>query len=195
MPFDLDMQIIEYETDAVPAPGPDRLKNGEMETAAEGLPSDWKTFAILPETGFTNFVDGPQNTNHTARVLGGSATGKKADGGFCQRVEGLSRFDTYRLAGQLRSSWPVDLEHQCFVGWDPTGQAKNPQAETIRWKTLPPLHGVWVDYQSEPIRPRTNAVSVWLRARTTQVNDYRFTADFDHFSLRRIPTEIGASKL
>jgi hypothetical protein len=189
MDFDLDLQVIEYESASLPAPGPNLLANGDMESAAQDLPAGWRTFAINPDTQFRHFADGPQNTNHSARVIGGSATGKPADGGFVQVAANLNRSDTYLLSGKIRSTWPVDLEHQCFVGFDPTGQKDDPQAGTIQWKTLPAAHGIWVDYQSEPIRPATNAISVWLRARTTMINDYRFTADFDEFSLRKATTE------
>lgn len=187
--FDLDAQIIEYEISTNKAPGPDVLVNGSMEAAEQNLPAGWRTFAINPDTQFLHFADGPHNTNHTARVIGGSATGKKVDGGFVQAVGKLNRFDTYLLAGQVRSSWPVDLEHQCWVGYDSTGQTENPLAETIRWQLLPGIHGVFVDYASEPIRPKSDSISLWLRARTTLTGDYRFTADFDNFTLRRVTKE------
>jgi hypothetical protein len=183
MDFDLDMQVIEYESAEPPPPGPNLLRNGDMEQAGD-LPAWWTNYAREQGTKLARFADAPQNTNHTARVLGGSATGTKADGGFVQRVGGLTRFEVYRLTGRVRSSWPVDMQHYCQVGFDPTGQVDDAEAASIQWTKLPGLHGVFVDYQSEPIRPQKDSISVWLRARTTQTNDYRFTADFDDFALR-----------
>ncbi|HEY2952558.1 MAG TPA: hypothetical protein VGK40_08250 [Verrucomicrobiae bacterium] len=41
---------------------------------------------------------------------------------------------------------------------------------------------------SDPIRPATNAISIWLRGRTTSTADPGFKADFDDFALRRART-------
>jgi hypothetical protein len=90
----------------------------------------------------------------------------------------------------VRSSWPVDHEHQCQVGYDPTGQDEDPQAATIVWTTMPLLHGVFLPYASEPIRPAEGAISVWLRGRTTSTADYPFWADFDDFAVRRVRTDV-----
>ena len=54
-----------------------------------------------------------------------------------QKVAGLKHLDTYRLSGKVRSSWPVDMEHYCQVGYDPTGQDSDPKASTIVWQALP----------------------------------------------------------
>ena len=80
----------------------------------------------------------------------------------------------------------MDPAHKCFIGFDPTGQAEDCDAATVQWTILPPLHGVFVDYSSDPIRPHGEAISVWLRGWTSMTNDYRFTADFDDLSLRRV---------
>jgi hypothetical protein len=195
MDFDLDLQVIEYEfaadDPARATDGPNLLANGGMEAGAAATPSPaaWKQFSTDPGTTHVWLAEGKEQTNRLARVLGGGATGKTADGGFVQRVEGLSRRETYRVTGQVRASWPLDPEHQCFVGCDPTGQDTDPQAATIQWTTLPGLHGVWVNFASDPIRPATNALSVWLRGRTTLTKDYPFRADFDDFALRRVRTE------
>jgi len=195
--FDLDMQIIEYRYDAGDWPnaveGPNLIKNGDMESCPNNIddpndttPAFWTRFAIDPATRYRYIAEGQENVNRVARVIGGSATGWTTDGGYVQRVAGLSRAETYRLTGKVRSTWPVDDKHSCFVGFDPTGQDEDPNAATIRWEGLPSLHGVFVAYKGEPIRPIADAISVWLRAKTTLTQDYRFEADFDNFALHKV---------
>jgi hypothetical protein len=116
--------------------------------------------------------------------------GRPVDGGYVQGVSGLDRLATYRLCGRVRSSWPVDPEHQCQVGYDPTGQTRDPHAGTIVWTSLPGLHGVFVPYRSSPIRPAGDAISVWLRGRSTPEDAFPFTADFDDFRLQRVRTGV-----
>ena len=68
------------------------------------------------------------------------------------------------------------------------GQETDPEAPTIVWSAHPKMHGVWEAFTSEPIRPATNSISVWLRARSTGA-EFPFKADFDDLSLRRVRTE------
>ncbi|MBN2506183.1 MAG: hypothetical protein JXQ71_05765 [Verrucomicrobia bacterium] len=205
MPFDLDLQILEYEharehtpraPDAPTDPG-NLLVNGDMQAGqlanAQGAPDGWMPFATDPGTTHAWVADGPDPTNRFARVIGGGFNRKTVDGGFVQRVGGLSRRETYILTGRVRSSWALDREHQCFVGFDPTGQDSDPRAASIEWTALPGLHGHFVSYASRPIRPLTDSVSVWLRGRTTLTVDYPFKADFDAFGLRRVRTEPPAA--
>lgn len=182
MHFDLDMQVVEYGSPIAPAPN--LLMNGHMQQGEGDFPAGWVPYKKEPATKLLRFADGPANTNFTARVIGGSATGARADGGFVQRIAGLNRFAAYRLKGKIRSSWPLDWQHQTMVGVDPTGQTEDPDAPTVLWSKGPPLHGLYVDYQSVPVRPLKDSISIWLRGRTTLTNDYRFTADFDDFELR-----------
>ncbi len=197
--FDLDMQIAEYEhegagwADAVV--GENLIANGDMQQARPGaagpndlMPAAWEAFRIDPATGLRLVAEPPQGVDFMARVFGGSSTGNSADGGFVQVVGGLRAVDTYRLAGRLRTTWPVDEKHVAMIGYDPTGQTTDPTAATISWTLLPAVSGLFVDHTSEPIRPKTDRISVWLRARTTQNDDYRFEADFDHLTLHQIPT-------
>ena len=124
-----------------------------------------------------------------------AAPGKTADGGWVQRVGGLERVENYRVAGRVRSSWALDSQHECLVGLDPTGQEDDARAATIAWTRLPELHGVWTQFTSEPIRPATNSISVWLRGTTTFTGDKYapFKADFDDFALRRVQTGVPFS--
>lgn len=199
MDYDLDMQIIEYEADAkdweLAVEGGNLLQNGDMESgepaseSASGKPDSWKAFAIDPSTDARYIADANDGGNRIQRVIGGGANGKTADGGFVQRVEGLSRADTYRLSGRVRCSWAVDDAHQCFVGCDPTGQDQDPSADTIIWSAaMPGVHGLWVRYLSDPIRPAKDSISVWLRGRTTLKVDFPFKADFDDFAVRKVQT-------
>jgi hypothetical protein len=133
-------------------------------------------------------VDG---TNRFARAA--APPGKTVDGGYVQRVTGLSRLDTYRVAGRVRASWAVDSRRECLVGLDPTGQEDDPKAASIEWTRLADLHGVWIPYTSDPVRPTTNnAVSLWLRARATTAGERwaPFKADFDDFEVRKVRTSL-----
>lgn len=211
--FDLDMQIIEYEekatnwTHAVDARN--WVRNGGMDAGeadddaapasaalkenaqpAKGDIEGWKTFSLISETKLAHVADEADKGNRFARVLG-AVKKKPADGGFVQRVEGLSRFETYRLSSRVRCSWAADFEHQASVGYDPTGQASDPAAASIVWTALPERHGVWAPYQSDPVRPVTNSISVWLRGRSTAADDFPFKADFDDVALRRVKREVA----
>ncbi|MBN1818193.1 MAG: hypothetical protein JW828_12605 [Sedimentisphaerales bacterium] len=195
MDLDLDMQIIEYEHPASYWPGAitgkNLLVNGDMQRSGQaGLPDGWGTFAVDPGTEFRHAYDEPDRANRIARIIGGSAIGRIVDGGFVQRVGGLSKRETYRLHGTVRSTWPVDEKHVCMAGYDPTGQTSDAEADSIVWTILPAVHGLFVPYQSEPIRPVSDSISVWLRGRTTLMEDYRFEADFDEFTLRKVDTGV-----
>jgi hypothetical protein len=204
MDYDLDMQVIEYAKAAAAwsdAVDPENLlKNGDMEAGTlvagnpdAGRPDSWQRFTIDPGTALWYVAEGEGENNRIVRVIGGSISGNTVDGGYLQRVEGLSHLETYRLSGRVRSSWLVDPDHQCFVGYDPTGQVDDPKAGTIVWTTLPKIHGIFVPYASDPIRPAKDAISVWLRGRTTSTADYPFKADFDDFALHRVNTGVPGS--
>lgn len=211
--FDLDMQVLEYLS--VPADwdkaveGPNLLQNGTMSMGTvssgpedPGRPLGWTAFDIDPQTRQFYLADPNEPRNRILRVLGGGPYGKNpdgggnrtADGGFVQRVEGLDPSHTYRISGKVRCSWPVDMKHQQYVGWDPTGQTDDPQAPTIVWECMPSLTGVWNSWLSPPIRPQSGSISIWLRGCTTLPDDYPFKADFDDFALRRVARGIPQSR-
>ncbi len=204
--YDLDLQILEYENECEgwnkAVEEKNLLSNGDMESGdfhekepAKGRPEAWRSFAVdagtvhhylLDESPPAPTVPAPHTPRgRIARIIGGDA-GRTIDGGYVQRVDGLSRADTYRLSGQVRSSWPLDVDHQCRVGYDPTGQTNDPGAKTIVWTLLPPIHGEFVACSSEPIRPGADAISVWLRVQSRKAEKFPFTADFDDFVLRRV---------
>jgi hypothetical protein len=206
--FDLDMQIVEYQQEVknwASAVDPrNLLKNGEMEAgelgaekaqaAAEkpdpGRPEAWSEFSIDPATICQYMTEGKDGGNRVLRVMGGGPNGATVDGGYVQRVEGLSHFETYRVSGKLRCTWPVQIDRACYIGYDPTGQTDNPKADTIVWTTLPSLHGHWVPYRSDPIRPVKDAISVWLRGKAEVRTDYPFRADFDDFAVNCVRTDV-----
>jgi len=64
---------------------------------------------------------------------------------------------------------------------------------TIVWQAYPDLHGAFVPFRSDPIRPASDAVSVWLRARSRVVTPWPFQADFDDIELRRVRTDVPGS--
>ena len=217
MPFALDMQVIEYESAATnwafACAGTNLLANGGMEQIAQDSsaelepkaptrgvsgyqpsrravgrqPAAWNTFSIDPNTRFAVLTDA-EPTNHFARIF--SAPGQTADGGLVQAVTVLNARETYRLTGRMRASWAVDFDHQCLFGLDPTGQTSDPKAASILWSTAPAWHGAWIDFTSDPVRPLANAVSVWLRARSSLKSEAYapFKADFDDLALRQVQT-------
>lgn len=197
--FDLDMQIIEYQHEAEnwdeAVDATNLLANGDIEAGeldeqnpANGKPQGWKSFATDPGTAHHFLADPPEKKSRILRVVA-ATQGTAVDGGYVQKVAGLKRLDTYRLAGKVRSSWPVDMDHYCQIGYDPTGQDTDAKAPTIVWETLPGAHSIWADYHSGPIRPANDSISVWLRGWTKSTSGTPFKADFDGFSLRRVKTE------
>src|SRR5205085_7193745 len=123
----------------------------------------WKKFSNDPGTMHARI--GLEGDSHPtiARVTGP----KRVDGGWLQRVSGLSRFETYQLSAHVRSSYPLTFEQRAEIGYDPSGQDNDSRASTIVWSAHPKAHGRWEEFVSEPIRPLTNSISVWLRARSS----------------------------
>ena len=198
--FDLDMQVVEYEKSPSGwsnAIDPRNLMtNGEFESGelpCAGVP-DWKLegwarFSILPSTEHQVILEEPERKNRILRLVATKGAKKAVDGGCVQRVEGLTRSDTYRVSARVRSSYAVDIEHQCQMGIDPTGQTTDVDATTIRWTALPGLYGLWVTHTSEPMRPRGSQLSVWLRARSQSEQDkFPFKADFDAIAVHKVET-------
>lgn len=199
--YDLDMQIIEYQNHDPDWPqaveDENLLKNGDMEAGEldpedkdHSKPDGWERFTLDPETSFWYYADGTKQDNRVISVIGGGINGKTVDGGYIQRVDGLRPEETYRVSGWLRSSWAVNDEHQGFIGWDATGQTQDPKSESIQWTVLPNVHDTFVHYTSDPIRPATGAISVWLRGRTTSTANAPFIVDFDDFTLNRVKTGV-----
>ena len=190
IPRDLDMQVIEYQN---------ALPDWENAVDRRNLIADggmdgsemWKPFRVDPGTALERVKDENDAANSVARVIGGGPTGKAADGGYVQKIAGLSHEQTYRLSGRLRCTWAVDLAHECRIGLDPTGQDTDPLAATIVWsKPTPPAAGIWTEVNMEPLRPAADAVSVWLRAKTNLTQDFVFKADTDDIRLHRVTTAI-----
>jgi len=201
--YDLDMLVFEYDQRvgdwATAVTGNDLIANGNMETGTfdaddpeTGGPDGWTRFASDPGTAWWYEQD-EEGFRH-ATVLGGSISAKTIDGGYVQRVGGLSRRETYRLRAQVRSSWGVDEAHHAFIGYDPTGQGSNPDAATIQWHMWPHVHGIFESFVSPPIRPHENAISVWLRARTTFTKQKPFKVDFDNVRLHRVDAGVPATE-
>jgi hypothetical protein len=166
-----------FDEDAVPFAT--KLR-GDVKT--KGEIAGWKPFTNESGTLLAH-IAGEAKSNF-ARAF----APKRVDGGWTQRVSGLGHFDTYRLSGRVRSSYALDADYRTEVGFDTTGQQDDPKAPTIVWNAHPKRHGVWESFTTEPIRPATNSISIWLRARSTGA-EFPFKADFDDFALRRVCTE------
>ncbi len=188
--FDLDMQIIEYEKEARgwarAVASQNLVSNGDMNRAEA---TAWRPFKRQEGTTFAFLrPEPPEPSDCLLRIAARNPKTDTVDGGVCQCVRDLKRADTYRFAGQVRCTWPLDVDRQCMVGYDPTGQVKDPEAGTIVWQRLPRLHGRFIPFSADPIRPEKDMISIWLRARATTVPPFPFEADFDAISLRRVLT-------
>lgn len=209
--FDLDMQVVEYEKSAEPhAASPalagwanavddkNLLANGDMQSGIfdpahpeKNKPDAWTPFAIDPNTVHQYTADAADPANRILRVIGGSFNKKPVDGGYVAQASDLNAAETYRASGRVRSSYPLDEKHACMVGYDLSGQTVDPNATTITWLPAVGFHGVWLNFSSPPLRPKKDALSIWLRGRTTMTADISFRADFDDFKLQRVRTDAG----
>jgi hypothetical protein len=197
--FDLDMQITEYESGTnhtLPLDEKNFLRNGSFADGAfdddpapfaakwnnavkpAGDITAWRPFRKNPETILAHLRDADGGF---ARITGRG----KVDGGFVQRLEGLARHDAFRLAGSWRGSYALDFERRIEVGIDPTGQDTDADAPSILWQAGPRLHGQWEKFALDPVRPATNSLSIWLRARANGT-EFPFKTDFRDLELRRV---------
>jgi hypothetical protein len=88
----------------------------------------------------------------------------------------------------VRATWPADVDRAVDVGVDPTGEAEDPSHPAIRWMVFPAVHGLFVECDAGPVRPRKDALGLWLRARAKGSPGFPFRADFDGFTLERVAT-------
>lgn len=189
--FDLDLQIVEYEHDradwADALAGRNLLANALKDSPDE---NGWSSFKKQPAGTDLRSVKLAGKPGQSLRISSADPA-HPIDGGWRQKIEGLSSGETYVLRGRVRSTWPASVDHACQVGFDPTGQTEDPDASTIEWTVLPERHGEFLPYRSPPIRPRTDGVSLWLRARCTREDPrFPFRADFDGFTLHRVDTGV-----
>ena len=197
--YDLDMQVIEYEHAADDwaraVDEKDLLPGGDMEgRPPAGAPPAWKPFTVEGTPAHRRTAQRPDGRNHFLRLTSGKPDGKAIDGGWVRRVGSLDRRQTYRLFARVRCSWIVDDKRRCLVGIDPTGQVTDGRAATIVWASLPHVHGTWVPYRGDPVRPKDETISIWLRARAEPSPVAPFRADFDDLALRRIRTGVPAGR-
>jgi hypothetical protein len=170
MPFDLDMQVIEYAAHR----------------------TDWheQTKPIASLTSYDAWqLFGEGHDSSAALVITGS-TDRAISGGYVQAIGELSSAETYCVRGRMRSTWPFDTEHACRVGWDPTGQTANPDADTVRWFAHTPRHGQWIDFESPPLRPQQDTISIWLRGTTRAEEKFTFRAEFDALTVSRFVSDV-----
>lgn len=191
---DLEMTIVEYADLAAPPAEPptyeprgrNLLVNGDFEqgTASEQDapdPPGWTRWTRRP-TAFWYGRYGRNGTN-AGRVIGGSINGTKIDGGFVQRVGGLSREKRYTLSGWVAASAQADLRYAEAIGYDPTGQVADPTAATIVWQHAGRLSFAYEQVVVRDVRPKGDAISVWTRGTNRDVGDRIYTVDFDDFAL------------
>jgi hypothetical protein len=195
--YDLDLQVVEY-AGAAPrweeaVDGPELVANGAMEPESEsgGKGAAWSAFALA--AGTAHVWAREEGRGSFARLEAAPGAGA-FDGGLVQGVRGLERAGTYRLRARVRATWPASVEREVRVGIDPSGQTEDPAAGSIEWTSLPGAHGEFVEFASRPVRPRRDAVSIWLRARSEKEDPrFPFRADLDDVSLRRVATGVPGS--
>jgi len=196
MDFDLDMQIVEY-ANHVPdwdqaLDAENLIMNGDMESGQLGSHA-WSFLHIDKSNNDIIFGKGRDLADHSKNqffTVSSREFNSKIDGGYIQKVEGLSRMDNYVLSGKMRCSFSTDWDHATCVGYDLTGQTTDPNASTIVWKAMSGAHSVWNTYTSGPIRPEKDSISIWLRGKGTSKEGITFRSDFDEFSLQRMKTEV-----
>jgi hypothetical protein len=193
--MDLEMTVMEYATEAGPSPmppertvveGKNLLRNGDFEQGTPGrdttepVPDDWKKWTIS-RTAFW-FDKFGRDGSLAPRMIGGNINGTKINGALSQRVAGLDPAKRYQLSGWVSTSLQTDNEYATLVGYDPTGQETDPDAATIVWTEMGRFAKQYELYVSPPIEPEKDAISVWLRVRSTADSDL-FYSDFDDFAL------------
>lgn len=195
---DLELTVVEYK-DAGKTPERDRpynprgrnlIVNGGFEDGRDNQdaaedPPGWKSW-MSKETAFWYGPYG-RHRSKAARVIGGSINGTTIDGGFVQRVDGLDRQASYTLSAWASTTVPTDARCLAAIGYDPTGQTENPQADTIIWGLLGRDSRVYEQIVVEDIQPRSDAISIWTRGRNTQKDVGTFAVDFDDIALVTSP--------
>lgn len=201
MPFDLDMQIIEYEhaeegwpdavtdrrTFDVDTTGNWTLGSTTLSATSAGAP--YQTFNLSGAMGTAIFsARRPDSTPASPTLF---AEEMPADGGFVVPFDGLNHGENYRLRLSVNCSYRVHPDRRVMVGYDLTGQTSDPEAATIHWTMLPPVRSVEVPWDSGPIRPEQQAISLWLRAQVkSEDRSIPFHARFSDIGLYRIHTGL-----
>lgn len=191
---DLEMTVVEYLTfdkPREPAPvyepkGRNLLNNGDFEKGTPSTtdaddPPGWKRWNTSP-TAFWYGKFGRHGSN-APRVIGGNINNTKIDGGFVQRVAGLSPNKTYCLSGWTCSSAQADKRYLAALGYDPTGQVADPKAGTIVWGLSGRRSFAYDPVIFRGIRPGSDSISVWTRGHNKDVGDLIYTVDFDDLTL------------
>jgi hypothetical protein len=172
--------------------GKNLLANGDFEQGtpgrddAERLPDGWRKWA--PERTAFWYGDYGREGSRAPRIIGGNINGTAINGAISQRVAGLDPGSFYQLSGWVSTSLLTDNEYATLVGYDPTGQEDDMDAPTIVWTEMGRFANQYRLFVSPPISPETDAISVWLRARSTSALDF-FYSDFDDFALVRMPPQ------
>jgi len=191
---DLEMTVVEYKKSGTPLPAPvvyqpkgeNLLTNGDFEQGKPNRvdsyePPGWKQWHTAP-TAFWYDTFG-RNGSNSSRVIGGAINSTAIHGGLVQRVENLDSNKHYRLSGWVAASGMTDKNYLTAIGYDPTGQTNDPDADTIVWKAAGRHSFDWEQIVINNIRPKDSAISVWTRGRNVTVGRLIFTADFDDLVL------------
>jgi hypothetical protein len=87
------------------------------------------------------------------------------------------------LSDWVCSCAQTDKRYLSAVGYDPTGQTANAKASTVIWEGAGRSSARFEQIVIDHIRPKSDAVSVWLRGANKDVGDATFAVDFDDFVL------------
>ncbi len=83
--------------------GKNLIVNGDMESDDDKTADAWKDFKVDARSVLLHIIDGKEQDTKILRVTSGPK-GTTVDGGNAQKVEGLSKWYTYRISGKVRSS-------------------------------------------------------------------------------------------
>ncbi len=158
---------------------------------SEPYVAPWRSFSLVNQVQFSKekrFIQGNRPcwalTVHDGGRFG--KVGGAIDGGWVYTASGLDPHQSYIFTGWIRSSYGPGLNSQVNVGWDESGQGENPDAVTIKWGTRYAMEGLWIPFQSPPLRPIEDRISLWARASSDAGIQFRFSAEFADLRLREI---------
>lgn len=155
----------------------------------------WSPFTVqgeLHQSGELRAVAGVRNswclTLHDNGRFG--KAGYVIDGGWAYTASGLDPLKSYVFTGWIRSSYRSGMKTTVQYGWEETGYAENPNSVTIEWQSMFEADGLWVPFQSKPLRPVEDKISLWLRGSSDGTIPFHFRTEFADLQLRQVEYRV-----
>lgn len=155
----------------------------------------WSPFTVKGEThqsGELRMLEGGQSTwcltlHDNGRFGKGGAV---IDGGWAYTASGLDSLKSYIFTGWIRSSYRTGRKTKVQYGWDESGQAENPDSVTIEWHSMFEADGLWIPFQSKPLRPVEDKISLWLRGSSDGTIPFHFQTEFADLQMRQVEYRV-----